>query len=315
MGATFTVIFIIAIIFVYKTFIIVPEQYAYIKERWGKYQDPPLKPGFHFLIPIMDRIHYEHSLKEVAYDVPPQECITKDNVSVEVDGILYIKILDPAKTSYGIDNYLLATTQLAKTTLRSEIGKLNLDDTFSERESINQNVVRQVDHATDAWGIKVTRYEIKNITPPKQVLHSMEQQMRAEREKRAEITISEGEKAARINRSLGERKEAINISEGEKQKRINEAEGRAIEIEMIATATATGIKAVAEAIAKKGGDDAVDLQITQGYLESFGKILVSSKTTVLPSNMANIVGAFEGLSKVTGSFPGGKTIEVKGDKK
>ncbi|MBK8393996.1 MAG: SPFH/Band 7/PHB domain protein [Leptospiraceae bacterium] len=304
-----TVVLILTIIIVYKTFIIVPEQYAYIKETWGKYTGPPLKPGFHFLVPIMDRIHYEHSLKEVAYDVPPQECITKDNVSVEVDGILYLKVIDPAKASYGIDNYLLATTQLAKTTLRSEIGKLNLDDTFSEREEINQNVVKQVDHATDPWGIKVTRYEIKNITPPKQVLHSMEQQMRAEREKRAEITISEGEKAARINRSLGEKKEAINVSEGEKQKRINEAEGRAKEIEYIATATATGIKVVAEAIAKKGGADAVDLQITQGYLESFGKILTNSKTTILPSNMANIVGTFEGLSKVTSSFTG------KGDKK
>ena len=313
MAETFTILIIVAVIIVYKTFIIVPEQYAFIKERWGKYQDPPLKPGFHFLIPIMDKIHYQHSLKEVAYDVPPQECITKDNVSVEVDGILYIKVLDPAKASYGIDNYLLATTQLAKTTLRSEIGKLNLDDTFSEREEINQNVVKQVDHATDPWGIKITRYEIKNITPPKQVLHSMEQQMRAEREKRAEITISEGEKAARINRSLGEKKEAINVSEGEKKKQNNEAEGRAKEIEFIATATATGIRAVAEAISKKGGADAVDLQITQGYLESFGKILTNSKTTVLPSNMANIVGAFEGLSKVTSSFPGNDS--KKGDKK
>lgn len=311
MGTTFTIIFIIAIIIVYKTFIVVPEQYAYIKERWGKYQDPPLTAGFHFLVPIMDRIHYEHTLKEVAYDVPPQECITKDNVTVEVDGILYLKILDPAKASYGIDNYLLATTQLAKTTLRSEIGKLNLDDTFSERDEINQNVVKQIDHATDPWGIKVTRYEIKNITPPKQVLHSMEQQMRAEREKRAEITISEGEKAARINRSLGEKKEAINVSEGEKQKRINEAEGRAKEIEFVASATALGIKVVAEAISAKSGEDAVDLQITQAYLESLGKILAASKTTVLPSNMANIVGAFEGLSKVTASFPDAK----KGDKK
>jgi regulator of protease activity HflC (stomatin/prohibitin superfamily) len=303
-----TILVVFAILFIYKTFVIVPEEYNFIKERVGKYVEPPLGPGFHFLIPFIDKIHYQHTMKEVAYDVPPQECITKDNVSVEVDGILYLKIFDAARASYGIDNYLLATTQLAKTTLRSEIGKLNLDDTFSDRDQINQAVVKQVDHATEPWGLKVTRYEIKNITPPKQVLHSMEQQMRAEREKRAEITISEGERASRINRSVGEKQEAINISEGEKLKRINEAEGKAKEIEFVATATANGIKLVAEAISKPGGQDAVDLQITQGYLEGFGKILGTSKTTVLPSQMANIVGVMEGISKITHSLP------TKGDK-
>ncbi len=298
-----TVFFIIAILVIYKTFIIVPEEFNYIKEKWGKYVEPPLSPGFHFLIPFVEKVHYQHTLKEVAYDVPPQECITKDNVSVEVDGILYLKIFDAARASYGIDNYLLATTQLAKTTLRAEIGKLNLDDTFADRDQINQAVVKQVDHATEPWGLKVTRYEIKNITPPKQVLHSMEQQMRAEREKRAEVTISEGERASRINRSMGERQEAINMSEGEKQKRINEAEGKAKEIEAIANATATGIKLVADAISKPGGEDAVNLQVTLGYLDSFGKILANSKTTILPTEVANIVGMFQGLSKVTTSLP------------
>jgi regulator of protease activity HflC (stomatin/prohibitin superfamily) len=303
-----TVLIIILILVVYKTFIVVPEEYNFIKEKFGKYIEPPLGPGFHFLVPFVEKVHYEHTLKEVAYDIPPQECITKDNVSVEVDGILYLKIFDAARASYGIDNYLLATTQLAKTTLRAEIGKLNLDDTFADRDQINQAVVKQVDHATEPWGLKVTRYEIKNITPPKQVLHSMEQQMRAEREKRAEITISEGERASRINRSMGERQEAINISEGEMQKRINEAEGKANEIEAIATATANGIKSVAAAINKPGGAEAVELQITLGYLDSFGKILTSSKTTILPNEMANVVGVFEGLSKVTNKLPidGGK---------
>jgi regulator of protease activity HflC (stomatin/prohibitin superfamily) len=295
----FTILFILSVLIIFKTFIIVPEEYNYIKEKWGKYVEPPLSPGFHFLIPFMEKVHYKHTLKEVAYDVPPQECITKDNVSVEVDGILYLKIFDAAKASYGIDNYLLATTQIAKTTLRSEIGKLNLDDTFADRDQINQSVVKQVDHATEPWGLKVTRYEIKNITPPKQVLHSMEQQMRAERDKRAEITISEGERASRINRSVGEKQEAINISEGEKLKRINEANGKALEIELIASSTALGIKVIADAISKPGGSDAVDLQVTQGYLDSFGKILSSSKTTILPTELANIASVFQGISKVT----------------
>lgn len=302
MGTFLTILVILGLIFVYKTFIVVPQEFAFIKERLGKYQEPPLIAGFHFLIPVIDQIRYKHTLKEVAYDVPPQECITKDNVSIEVDGILYLKVMDPYKASYGIDHYLNATIQIARTTLRSEIGKLNLDDTFAEREQINSSVVRQIDHATEPWGIKVTRYEIKNINPPKQVLHSMEAQMKAERDKRAEITTSEGERESRINRSMGDRKEAINMSEGEQQRRINEAEGRAIEIQLIAEATAKGIKAIAAAINKKSGPEAVDLQITQGYLDSFGKIISSAKTTVLPTNMANIVATFEGLSKVTGTI-------------
>ncbi|MCE9499081.1 MAG: paraslipin, partial [Leptospira sp.] len=226
------------------------------------------------------------------------------------DGVLYLRVIDAQLASYGIDNYINATVQLAQTTLRSEIGKLQLDDTFSERDEINSNVVKQIDHAAEPWGIKVTRYEIRNITPPKQVLLSMEQQMRAEREKRAEITISEGERAARINRSMGERQEAINMSEGEKQKRINESEGKAKEIEFVAIATATGLTAIASSISRQGGSEAVDLQIAQSYLEGMGKIISTSKNTVLPVNVANILGVFEGFSKVTGSLP-----DLKGEKK
>jgi regulator of protease activity HflC (stomatin/prohibitin superfamily) len=309
-----TLLIIIIVVIILKTIVITPEKYAFILERFGKF-NRTLDAGYHFAIPFVDVVRYKHTLKELAYDVPPQECITKDNVPVEVDGILYLKVIDPYRASYGIDNYLLATTQLAKTTLRAEIGKLNLDATFSERESINSKVVTQIDNATDPWGLKVTRYEIKNISPPKQVLNSMEQQMRAEREKRAEITISEGERASRINRSIGEKQEAINISEGEKIKRINEANGKAAEIEFISQATANGLKWIGAAISKDGGKDAVDLQIAQGYLDGLGKIFSTSKTTVLPPNLAGIAGVFEGLSKVTNKIPSIQSTSNRGDKK
>jgi regulator of protease activity HflC (stomatin/prohibitin superfamily) len=297
-----TILIIAALFVIYKTVIIVPFKYAYVKERFGKKQ-AILEPGIHFLVPLMDRIAYKQNMKEVAYDVPPQECITKDNVPVNVDGILYLRVIDPEKASYEINDYLTATTQLAKTTLRAEIGKLNLDDTFAEREEVNSKVIAQLDQATDPWGIKVTRYEIRNISPPPQVLQSMELQMKAERDKRAEVTISEGERASRINRSIGERQEAINISEGEKIKKINEAEGKALEIELISQATANGLKAIAKAIANKGGKEAVDLQIIQAYLENLGKIFTTSKSTVLPPSIGNIAATFEGLSKVTHKMP------------
>jgi regulator of protease activity HflC (stomatin/prohibitin superfamily) len=298
----FTILFILVVGVIVKTFIIVPQESAYVIQRFGKYTGT-LKAGFHFLIPFVDVIAYKHNLKEVAYDVPPQECITSDNVSVEIDGILYVKIIDPYKTSYGIDNYLIAVTQLAKTTLRSEIGKLNLDETFAERDDINAHVVSQLDEATDSWGIKVSRYEIKNITPPKQILHEMENQMKAERDKRAEITISEGERQSRINRSEGEKIEAVNLSEGEKQKKINEAEGKGKAIEIVAQATADGIKMIAAAISKKGGADAVDLQIIQSYIDTTGEILSHSKTTVLPLQAAGVMSFFDGVSKMTSHVP------------
>ncbi|TGJ99300.1 paraslipin [Leptospira semungkisensis] len=298
----FTLAFIALIYLVLKTFIIVPQNYSFVVERLGIFRGA-LGAGFHFLIPILDQVKYRQNLKEVAIDIPPQTCITKDNVSILVDGILYIRVMDAYKASYEIENYLSATIQLAQTTLRSEIGKLVLDHTFSERDDINANVVRALDEATDPWGIKVTRYEIRNISPPKEILHEMEEQVKAERVKRAEITISEGEKVSRINRSMGERQEAINLSEGEKIRKVNEAEGKAKEIEFVAQAKAKGIQMISEAIGKDGGSEAVNLQITEDYLSGLGEILQKAKTTVLPTEMANIVGVFEGLSKVTNKIP------------
>lgn len=304
---SFTLIFIVILYFILKVFVVVPQESAFIVERWGKFQSN-LEAGFHFLVPFMDKVAYKQNLKEEAIDVPPQICITKDNVSVEVDGILYLKVLDAYKASYGIENFMTATIQLAQTTLRSEIGKLLLDNTFSERETINSAVVKGLDLATEPWGIKVTRYEIKNINPPKQILIEMENQMRAERERRAEITLSEGEREARINKSAGDRQEAINISEGEKIRLVNEAEGKAFEIEIIAKATGNGLKLVNEAISKDGGKEAVRFQINQSYIGALGNILDKSQTTILPESLANITGAFQGLSKVTNKLP-----EIKGE--
>lgn len=295
------IVFLILIVVILKTFIIVPEKRAYVKERLGNYAGT-LEAGFHFLIPIVDRIAYKHTLKEEVIDVNPQICITKDNVQVEVDGILYIKVVDAEKASYGIDDYRFASMQLAQTNMRSEIGKLELDWTFMEREKINDNVIRAVDEASDPWGIKVTRYEIKNIMPPNSVIHTMEQQMRAEREKRAEIAESEGERAAVINVSEGERQQAINISEGQKVKRINEAEGTAMQIELVADATAEAIRIVADAINQPGGNDAVKLRVAEEYIKQFGHVIQKSKTSVVPVGLANIQGTFEGLGELIGGL-------------
>ena len=294
---------IVMIIFVVKTFEVVPNQHIYIKERLGKFSGE-LKAGFHFLIPIVDRIAYRHSVKEQVIDVPPQICFTKDNVQVEVDGILYIRVMDAKKASYGIDNYRFAAIQLSQTSMRSEIGKLDLDATFKEREKINDSVVEAVDVASDPWGVKVTRYEIKNIIPPKTVLEAMEQQMRAEREKRAEILHSEGERQSTINISQGDRQEAINKSEGEKQRYINEAEGNARQIELVADATANALKVVADAINEPGGRKAMQLRVAQEYVKQFGEVVQKAQTTVVPLSVANIQGAFEGFSKVMDSVGG-----------
>ena len=288
----------ILILIILKTFVVVPKQHAYIKERLGKY-NATLEAGFHFLIPIVDRLAYRHTLKEEVIDVPPQICITKDNVQVEVDGILYLRVLDAKKASYGINNYRFASSQLAQTSMRSEIGKLDLDQTFVEREKINDAVVLSVDEASDPWGIKVTRYEIKNIIPTKTTLASMEQQMKAEREKRADILHSEGERSATINRSEGEKRESINMSEGEKIRRINEAEGSAEQIRLVAEATAQALSEVAQAIEEPGGRQAVQLRITQEYIRSFGHVLEKSQTSVVPLGLAAIQGAFEGFAKVS----------------
>ncbi|HRR34918.1 MAG TPA: stomatin-like protein [Kiritimatiellia bacterium] len=287
--------YLIAFVVVYtiwKCVRIVPQKQAYIVERLGRYHCT-LDAGFHVLVPVIDRVAYKHSLKEQAIDVPPQQCITRDNITVEVDGILYLQVMDPVKASYGIANYLFATTQLAQTTMRSEMGKLELDKSFEERMQINSAIVEAVDKASDPWGIKVTRYEIKNITPPQTIRDAMEKQMRAEREKRALIAESEGERQAKINRAEGEKQQAIAISEGEKMKRINEAAGRAQEILLVAEAQASGIRQVAAAINEQGGMNAVNMQLAQQYLTEFGKLAKTNNTMIIPSNLADVAGVLK----------------------
>ncbi len=290
---TYLIVFIAVIVF-FKLIRIVPEQETYIIEQFGKYKKT-LGPGFHLVIPFVQRVAYKHSLKEDVIDVEPQMCITNDNVQVQVDGILYLKVVDPVKASYGIDNYKYATAQLAKTTMRSEIGKLELDRTFSERDEINDSIVKAVDEASDPWGIKVTRYEIKDITPTLTIEQAMEQQMRAEREKRAEILASEGDKEARINTSKGQRQEAINISKGERMRMINVAEGEARAIEVIAEATAEGLKEVASALQTPMGKTAMSVRIAEQYVARMGEILKNSDISVLPSDIANLKGLLQSL--------------------
>ncbi len=276
---------------------IVPQKAAYIVERLGKYS-ATLDAGFHILAPLVDRVAYKHTLKEQAVDVPPQSCITKDNIMVEVDGILYMQVIDPKKASYGIANYQFAAIQLAQTTMRSEIGKIDLDRTFEERDTINRAIVDAVDKASDPWGVKVTRYEVKNILPPQSIKDAMEKHMRAEREKRATIAESEGDRQAKINRAEGDRQEMIARSEGEKQKRINEAEGRAFEILKVAEATANGIREIAKAISEKGGTDAVNLRIAEQYLNEFGKLAKANNSMIIPTDLADIAGVIKAATSV-----------------
>ena len=268
---------------------IVPQRTAIIVERLGKYR-ATFSAGFQVLIPFIDKVRYRHTLKEQAIDVPSQVCITRDNISVEVDGILYLQVLDPQKASYGIDNYRFASIQIAQTTMRSIIGKLELDRTFEERETINVSIVEAVDKASEPWGVKVTRYEVKNIIPPQSIKDAMEKQMRAEREKRAIIAESEGAKQAKINVAEGDKQALIKNSEGEMQKRINEAAGRASEIEQIANATANGLRAISLAISEENGLNAVNLRIAEQYLSEFGKLAKINNTLILPSNLTDIAG-------------------------
>ena len=293
----FGIVAFVVLVTILKTAVIVPQKTAYIVERLGKYRCT-LDAGFHILVPFFYRIAYKHTLKEQAIDVPPQECITKDNIAVSVDGILYMQVMDPAKASYGIGNYLFATTQLAQTTMRSEMGKLDLDRSFEERTTINSAIVAAVDKASDPWGIKVTRYEIKNITPPRTIRDAMEKQMRAEREKRAMIAESEGERQAKINRAEGEKQEAINLSEGERQRKINEAEGRAKEILLVAEAQAEGIRKVAEAINSNGGLESVNMQLAQQYLKEFGNMAKTNNTMIVPSDLANVAGILKACTTI-----------------
>ena len=283
------VVLVLAFIIFFKTIRIVPQKRAFIVERLGKYH-ATLDAGFHILAPFFDKVSYKHTLKEQAVDVPPQACITKDNIAVEVDGILYMQVVDAKNASYGINNYQFAATQLAQTTMRSVMGKLELDKTFEERDTINGAIVEAVDKASDPWGVKVTRYEVKNIIPPQSIKEAMEKQMKAEREKRAVIAESEGDRQARINRAEGEKREMIARSEGEKTRQINVAEGRAEEIQKVAVATAKGIREIATAINEKGGISAVNLRVAEQYLGAFAQLAKTNNSVIIPTNLADIAG-------------------------
>jgi regulator of protease activity HflC (stomatin/prohibitin superfamily) len=304
----FTIFVVVLIVLLMNTAIVVPARETWVKERLGKYAGT-LPPGFHILIPLIDRVPYRHDMREQIIDVSPQSCITRDNMQVEVDGILYLKVMDPVKASYGIERYRLAAVNLAQTTMRSEIGKLSLHESFSERERLNHTIVGEIDKASQSWGIKVMRYEIMNINPSPEVVHTLEKQMVAERTRRAEVTMATAEKQALFALSEGERQEAINLSEGEKQRRINEAEGKASEISIVAEAVAFSVARVAQAIQKPSGNAAVRMRIIERYLEELGNILQKSRVVVVPQGIAAIKGFFEGMSALTDTMSGdGKTI-------
>src|SRR5512134_695591 len=290
MGSMYVVgvIALLAIIIIAKTAVVVPQQSAFVVENLGRYSRT-IQAGFHILIPFIERIAYKHNLKEEAMDIPEQVCITRDNVQVGVDGVLYMQVLEASKASYGITNYRFAIVQLAQTTLRSEIGKIELDRTFEERQTINQNVVAELDKASAPWGVKVLRYEIKNINPPKDILGAMEKQMRAEREKRAVVLSSEGERDAKINQAEGEKQRVIKESEGNKQQQINEAQGQAAAILAVATATAEGLRQVGEAIAGRGGVEAMQLRVAEEYVKQFGHLAdEAASTLIVPANLSDI---------------------------
>jgi regulator of protease activity HflC (stomatin/prohibitin superfamily) len=281
---------ILAVVLLVKTAVVVPQQSAYIVENLGRYSRT-LQAGFHILVPFIDRVAYKHNLKEQAMDIPEQICITKDNVQVGVDGVLYLQVLDARMASYGITNYQFAIIQLAQTTLRSEIGKIDLDRTFEERGTINGNVVSELDKASAAWGVKVLRYEIKNINPPADILSAMEKQMRAEREKRAVVLTSEGERDAKINQAEGEKQRVIKESEASKLQQINEAQGKAAAILAVATATAEGLKQVGDALSGRGGMEAMQLRVAEEYVKQFGTLASQAQSTlVVPANLSDIAG-------------------------
>ena len=304
LGMVATVLVLLAIAVLWNTLLIVPAREEVLKERFGKFADI-LKAGFHLLIPFVDRVAYRLERREQVIDIPPQSCITKDNIQVEVDGLVFLKVVDSYKASYGIANYKRASINLAQTTMRSEIGKLTLEQTFSERENINQSIVKEIDRASDPWGIKMLRYEIKNITPSLKVLETLEKQMEAERQKRAQITLAVADKEARINVSEGERQAAINLSEGDRQRRINEANGRSEEIALLATASAAAITAIATAIRQPGGALAVKMEVLEQFIEAFGRILEASDVSVVPAQLATLQGFFEGIGEVAKKLPAG----------
>jgi regulator of protease activity HflC (stomatin/prohibitin superfamily) len=296
----FVLVALLVLFIVYKTAVVVPQQSAYVIERLGRYHGT-LNAGFHILVPFVDIISYRHSLKEQALDIAAQVCITRDNVQVGVDGILYLKVLNPERASYGISNYLFAITQLAQTTLRSEVGKIDLDRTFEERSTMNLAVVGELDKASEPWGVKVLRYEIKNIQPPSDILAAMEKQMRAEREKRAVILTSEGQRDAAINAAEGEKQQVIKASEATRQQQINEAEGEAAAIRAVASATAEGIRQVASAIRTDGGMEAVQLRVAEQYVTQFGNLAQKTNTVVVPANVSDVAGMIAVAMKVFGA--------------
>jgi len=306
-GLIVVVLFALVVLFVvYRTAVVVPQQSAFVVERLGRY-NATLNAGFHILVPFVDVIRYKHTLKEVAVDIPAQVCITRDNVQVGVDGILYLKILNAERASYGISDYIFAISQLAQTTLRSEVGKIGLDRTFEERTTINTSVVGELDKASESWGVKVLRYEIKNIQPPADILAAMEKQMRAEREKRAVILASEGQRDAAINTAEGEKQQVIKASEAERQRNINEADGQAAAIRAVASATAQGIREVATAIRTDGGMEAVQLRVAEQYVAQFGQIARTTNTVVVPANVSDVAGMIAAAMKVfsAGTAPRG----------
>lgn len=297
MSTVILIIFVLAIVFVFKTINVVPQQHAWVVERLGKYHST-LPPGLNIVLPFIDRIAYKHVLKEIPLDVPPQVCITKDNTQFQVDGILYFQVTDPMRASYGSSNYIAAITQLAQTTLRSVIGKMELDKTFEERDHINTTIVSAIDESATNWGVKVLRYEIKDLTPPKEILHSMQAQITAEREKRALIAASEGRKQEQINIATGEREAAIAKSEGEKQAAINRAQGQAAAILAIAEASAEAIRKTAAAIQQPGGSDAVNLKVAEQYVAAFGQLAKTNNSIIVPANMSDMSSLIAGALQV-----------------
>ena len=289
---------VLVIVILVKTARVVPQREQFVVERLGKFSKT-LDAGFHILVPFVDAVAYKHTLKEQTFDVASQSCITQDNISVEIDGVIYMQVSDARAASYGIEDYRFAVSQLAQTTLRSEIGKIELDRTFEERETINAQVVNAVDRAAEPWGVKILRYEIKDIVPPDSVKDALEKQMRAERERRAVVAESEGARQARINVSEGDRQEAINLSEAEKLKQINEAEGRAQEIRLIAEATASGIREVAQALTQPGGRDAVNLRVAEQWVTQFGQLAKTNNTMIVPAQLGDVATL---VSTVMGSM-------------
>lgn len=287
MNIFISILVTLVVLVILRSIKVIPQQNAFVVERLGKFHEV-LQPGFNIIIPFFDRVAYKHSLKESAMDIPEQICITKDNVQVAVDGVVFAQVIDPAKASYGISNYQFAVIQLAQTTMRSEIGKIDLDKTFEERTNINGAIVSAIDEASSGWGVKILRYEIKNITPPKSVLNAMEKQMQAEREKRAVILTSEGEKQSAINQAEGQKQKVVLESEAMRQQQINEAEGQAAAIKAVASATAEGIREVASALQEKGGFEAVQLRVAENLVEQYGKLAKSTNTMILPANFADM---------------------------